>query len=162
MQTFKDEQHYTQSVEAVLSSYIDPVFLQHKHETLGRQDIRLLENTRDAQRVRLCFAYTEELDTKLPDFARKFLPERQQVKQTSEWDLGTNTARLRVEVKGAPASLEAALQLAAAGEGCVVRMTWKVSVSVPLLGGKLEQLLGEGIRDKAARDAEVTRQLLSA
>lgn len=162
MQTFDDEQRYTQSVDTVLARYTDPAFLQRKYETLGRQDIRLLEHTRDARRVRLRFAYTEAVDFKAPDFARRFLPERQQIEQTSEWDLAKKTASLKVDVTGSPATLNATLRLAAAGKGCVNHIAWKVGVAVPLLGGKLEKLLVEGIRAKAAHDAEVTQRLLSA
>lgn len=161
MQTFDDEQRYTQTVAAVLAKYTDPAFLQRKYETLGRQDIRLLEHTRDAQRVRLRFAYSDAVDMKVPDFARKFLPERQHIEQTTEWDLAKRSGRLHVDAKGSPARLDAVMQLAAAGKGCVNRIAWTVSVSVPLLGGKLEKLLVEGLRQKARRDAEITLQLLS-
>jgi hypothetical protein len=161
MQTFDDEQRYTQSVDAVLAKYTDPAFLQRKYETLGRQDIRLLENIRDAKRVRLRFAYSDAVDMKVPDFARRFLPERQQIEQTTEWDLASRTGRLHVDAKGSPATLDAVMQLAAVGKGCANRITWTVSVSVPLLGGKLEKLLIEGLRQKAQRDQEVTQRLLS-
>lgn len=162
MQTFDDEQRYPQDVDTVLARYTDPAFLQRKYETLGRQDIRLLEHTRDPKTVRLRFAYSDALDLKVPDFARKFLPERQQIEQTTEWDLARRTGRLHVDAKGSPAQLDAVMQLAAAGSGCANRIAWTVSVSVPLLGGKLEKLLVEGLRQKARRDAEVTLQLLSA
>lgn len=161
MQTFDDEQRYTQTADTVLARYTDPAFLQRKYETLGRQDIHLLENTRDAKLVRLRFAYTETLDMRLPDFARKFMPARQQIEQTTEWDLGKKRGRLHVDAKGSPARLEAVMQLEAAGSGCANRIAWKVQVAVPLLGGKLEKLLLEGLRQKARHDAEVTQKLLS-
>lgn len=160
MQTFEDEQRYTQTPDAVLAKYTDPVFLQRKYETLGRQDIRLLENTRSAQRVRLRFAYTDAVDMPLPDFARKFMPERQQIEQTADWDLVSKTGRLVVVPKGSPARIEATMRLAAAGAGCVNAIGWTVSVSVPLLGGKLEKLLVDGLRQKAGHDQDVTQQLL--
>jgi len=162
MQTFDDEQRYTQSVDAVLAKYTDPAFLQRKYETLGRQDIRLLEHTHDAQRVRLHFAYSDAVDIKVPDFARKFLPERQHIEQITEWDLASRTGRLQVDPKGSPAKLAATMQLADAGSGCVNRIAWQVNVSVPLLGTKLEKLLVEGLRQKAQQDQKITQRLLSA
>ena len=161
MQTFEDQQRYSLDADALLVHYIDPAFLQAKYEALGRQDIRLLDNTRSAQRVRLRFAYTEALDMPLPDFARRFMPERQQIEQTVDWDVAARTGRLGVDAKGSPAKLDATMQLAMAdGGGCVNTIRWTVSVSVPLLGGKLEKLLVEGLRHKARRDQEVTAQLL--
>lgn len=161
MQTFEDQQRYDLPADALLVHYTDPGFLQRKYEALGRQDIRLLENTRTAQRVRLRFAYSEAMDMPLPDFARKFMPERQQIEQTVEWDLVARTGRLGVDAKGSPAKLDATMQLAAAGSGCVNTIRWTVAVSVPLLGGKLEKLLVEGLRLKARRDQDVTRQMLA-
>lgn len=53
MQTFEDQQRYQLDPDALLAKFTDPVFLQGKYETLGRQDIRLLENTRSATRGHL-------------------------------------------------------------------------------------------------------------
>jgi hypothetical protein len=161
MQTFDDQQRYTQNPDTVLARYTDPAWLQRKYETLGRQDIRLLEHTPAGTAVRLRFAYSEATDMALPDFARKFMPERQQIEQTVDWDLASRTGRLVVVPKGSPARLEATMRLAAAGTGCVNTIAWTVSVSVPLLGGRLEKLLVEGLREKARRDQEVTQRLLA-
>ena len=162
MQNFEDQQRYTQDPDTVLARYTDPAFLQRKYETLGRQDIRLLEHTRTAQQVRLRFAYTEAIDMPLPDFARKFMPERQQIEQTADWDLARKTGRLVVVPKGSPARLEATMRLAAAASGCVNSIGWMVSVSVPLLGGKLEKLLVDGLRQKSRHDQDVTQRLLDS
>lgn len=162
MQTFTDEQRYPQSADAVLARITDPVFLSAKHAALGRLDVRLLEHTADARRVRIRFAYSEAMDIAVPDFARKFLPERQQIEQTTEWDLTAQTGRLHVDAKGSPAKLDATMRLATDGSGCCNRIAWTVVVAVPLLGGKLEKLLVDGLRQKARRDAEATLKLLSA
>ena len=163
MQNFEDQQRYRQHPDTVLARYTDPAFLQHKYETLGRQDIRLLENSRTATKVRLRFAYSDAIDVPLPDFARRFVPERQQIEQTVEWDLQQMTGRLGVDAKGSPAKLDAVMQLAAAADGgCINTIRWAVSVSVPLIGGKLEKLLVDGLRHKARRDQDVTQQLLDA
>ena len=161
MQTFEDQQRYQLDPDALLAKFTDPVFLQGKYETLGRQDIRLLENTRSATKVRLRFAYSDAIDMPLPDFARRFMPERQQIEQTVDWDLVKKTGRLGVDAKGSPAKLDAVMRLSAVAGGCMNTISWTVSVSVPLLGGKLEKLLIEGLRHKARRDQEVTEQLLA-
>lgn len=161
MQTFTDEQRYPQTADAVLARITDPVFLSAKHAALGRQDIRLLEHTHDAQRVRIRFAYSEAMDIAVPDFARKFMSERQQIEQTTEWDLAQRSGQLQVDAKGSPARLSATMRVTADGSGCCNRITWSVQVTVPLLGGKLEKLLVDGLRHKARRDAEATLKLLS-
>jgi hypothetical protein len=45
--------------------------------------------------------------------------------------------------------------------GCVNVLQWALTCAVPLLGGKIEQLLAKEMRNKAAADLEISRRLLA-
>ena len=162
MQTFTDTQRFTQAPDVVLAKYTDPAFLQRKYVELGRQDIEVLEQRIENGRARLRIAYSDKAETDLPDFARRFMPERQHIVQTVEWDLLTRTGRIDVEPKGAPVKVRGELKMEAREGGTLNTIHWTVSCAVPLIGGKLEKLLMEGIRQKAAKDQAVSQKLLSA
>lgn len=161
MQTFENEQRYDQSAGVVLAKYTDPAFLQKKYTALGRQDIQILEHRMEAARARLRVTYSDKPDMEVPDFARKLVPARAHVVQTVDWDLNRKSGRIALESKGSPVTVQGEMQLRDADGGCVNTISWRVSCSIPLIGGKIEKLLVEGLRKKAQLDEQVTRKLLA-
>jgi hypothetical protein len=162
MQTFTNEQRYDQSVAHVLSKYIDTAFLTKKYAALGRQDIAVLDRKVTPQQAHLKMTYSDTAGIELPDFAKKLMPERTQVVQNVTWDLTKQAGAIEVESKGTPVSIKGRMQLKDDGKGgCTNTVTWNVSCSIPLLGGKVEKLLVEGLSRKAALDEKVSRQLLA-
>lgn len=161
MQSFIEEQRFQQAPAEVLARFTDPDFLARKYAELGRQDIVLLEHRNDGSRALMRIAYSDVAEMDLPDFARKFVPARQHIVQTVEWTLVTRIATLNVEPKGAPARIQAEMRLSDDQGGCLNAISWKISCTVPLIGGKLEKILADNIRQKAAKDLMVSQRLLS-
>jgi hypothetical protein len=162
MQTFTNEQRYDQSVAHVLGKYTDPEFLKRKYVELGRQDIAVLEHKVTPQQARMKMAYSDTAGMDVPDFAKKMMPERTHVVQSVVWDLAKSSGQIDVESKGSPVTIHGRMQLKDNGKGgCTNTITWNVSCSIPLLGGKIEKLLVDGLGRKAKRDEEVSRKLLA-
>jgi hypothetical protein len=161
VQTFTDTQRYDQAADAVLARYTDAEFLKRKYAELGRQDIKVLEQRKSADSSHMRITYSDVADMDLPDFARRLVPERAQVVQTVDWNLKRRSGRISVDAKGSPVTVEGQMQLREQDGGSSISIEWKVSCSVPLLGGKLEKLLVEGLKRKARRDEEVSRRLLA-
>ena len=162
MQTFTNEQRYDQSVAHVLAKYIDTEFLSKKYAALGRQDIAVLERKVTPQQAHMRVTYSDTAGMELPEFAKKLMPERTQVVQSVTWDLAKQVGTIEVESKGTPVTIQGRMQLKDNGQGgCTNTVTWNVSCSIPLLGGKVEKLLVEGLSRKAKKDEEVSRQLLA-
>jgi hypothetical protein len=89
------------------------------------------------------------------------MPERTHVVQTVTWDLAKNAGQIEVESKGSPVTIQGRMQLRDRQGGCTNTITWNVSCSIPLLGGRIEKLLVDGMGRKARHDEEVTRKLLA-
>lgn len=159
MQTFTDEQHYSHAVDRVLDCYTNPEFLQEKYAQLGREDIELRSHEVDGDKVRMVFAYSDKPDMELPGFARKLVPERAHVLQHVTWDRAARIGKIEVNAEGSPVHVHGEMRIAASGSGSVNTIRWEVSCTVPLVGGKLEKLICDGLRHKAAKDREVTEVL---
>jgi hypothetical protein len=159
--TFTDQQRYDQPAAAVLERYTDPEFLMRKYAELGRQDIEVLEQRKTADSSHMRIAYSDAADMDLPDFARRLVPERARVVQTVYWNLNRRSGRITVDAKGSPVTVEGQMQLKDSGGGCTNTINWQVSCAVPLIGGRLEKLLVDGLKKKARRDEEVSRRLLA-
>jgi hypothetical protein len=84
-----------------------------------------------------------------PSFARRFVGESLVIEQTDAWEpVGDGAWRGTSDVvtSGAPARLRARTSLDSAGEGAsVLVVDGEVKASVPLVGGKIEELMHERV-----------------
>ena len=71
----------------------------------------------------------------------------------------TGTAKATVE--GVPGEIKARTELRAGGTGTELRSTGEVKVRIPLVGGKLERLIGEQVTKLLEREAEFTAKWLA-
>jgi uncharacterized protein YndB with AHSA1/START domain len=78
----------------------------------------------------------------VPGFARKVVGEQTRVVQTETWT-DARHARLRLEIPGKPGHVEGDIVLEGGpgSSGTVETFTGEVTVSVPLVGGKLESVV---------------------
>lgn len=87
----------------------------------------------------------------IPSYARKFVGEEIRIVQRESWADGSG-GTLSLEIPGKPGTFDGTLTLAAQGAGTVESVDGEVKVKVPLVGGKLEGLVGDLFR--AALEAE--------
>ena len=78
----------------------------------------------------------------IPSFATKIVGDEIRIVQTEGWN-GSNDASLLVEIPGKPGSLRGTITLTADGAGTVETVEGDIKVSIPLVGGKLEKLIGD-------------------
>ena len=53
------------------------------------------------------------------------------------------------------------MELVDDGDGCSNELSWNISCSIPLVGGKVEKLIAQDIQSKAASDLAQTRAMLA-
>jgi hypothetical protein len=87
----------------------------------------------------------------IPSFAQKFVGKEIEIVQRESWSDDTS-ADLTVDLPGKPGRFDGRITLQPDGAGTVETVTGNVEVKVPLVGGKLEGLVGDLL--KAALDAE--------
>ncbi|MDQ3424563.1 MAG: DUF2505 domain-containing protein [Actinomycetota bacterium] len=105
------------------------------------------------------------LPSDVPDMARKLVGDSIEIVHTEEWGPaqadGSRTARLRVEVPGKPVTMPGTIVLAARGTGSHESLEGDVKVSVPFVGGKLEQEIARGILAAIEVEGSVGRAWLA-
>jgi hypothetical protein len=77
----------------------------------------------------------------LPGFAKKFAGDTTRAIQTEEWS-SPSGGTITIETPGKPTSIHGTLALAESGGRTTETMDVEVKVKVPLIGGKLESLMG--------------------
>lgn len=82
----------------------------------------------------------------LPSFAKKFAGETTQAIQREEWK-DHSSGTLTIETPGKPTSMNGTITLSGSGGGTVERVDLEIKAKVPLIGGKLESLMADQVRE---------------
>ncbi|MEL0027836.1 MAG: DUF2505 family protein, partial [Perlucidibaca sp.] len=96
--------------------------------------------------------------------AQKFVKPGQtiEIEQTDIWDKATAAGSLVFINKSVSmVSVSAVMRLAEVDGRTVNTLNWTVECAVPLVGGKLAEMISEDIRTKAAHNEEVSRRILA-
>lgn len=157
---FSYQQTFNRKADEVLKMFCDPAYHQQLQKNLGAMDLKVLEQSDDGTRFRIRLQYLLKSDVPLPAFAKKVLGETSSVTQEERWDRSTKKGEVTIEVKGLPAKIRAATALSDAAAGATKRFDWEVNIKIPLVGGKLEELVADDIKRKAPIDEAASRKLL--
>lgn len=101
---------------------------------------------------------------KLPALAQKFIKPDQsiEIEQTDTWDRATATGSLKLINKSiSVVTISAQMALTEANGQTVNTLSWTVACSLPLIGGKLAEMLAEDVRAKAGDVERISQQILS-
>lgn len=82
----------------------------------------------------------------LPSFAKKFAGDTTKAIQREEWS-SHSSGTLRIETPGKPTSMQGTITLVGSDAGTVERVDLEIKAKVPLIGGKLESLMADQVRD---------------
>ena len=137
---FEHELRYDAGVDEVRAMLADPTFR---------------ERVCEAQRVSECTVTIDGVDETMtvtvdqkrpsdgvPGFAQKFVGDTIHIRQQEDWS-GQRDARLEVSIPGKPGHLKGTITLRPDGDGTVQKVAGDLKVSIPMVGGKLEGLIGD-------------------
>lgn len=157
---FTDKHAFNKNADTVMKMYSDKEFFLRKYKESGYQDIQVLAHEKSGDKFRIKCQYAMKTDVPVPGFAKKFMPDTSTVVQEDSWDCKAKKGRLNIEIKGVPAKISCDMTLTDAGSGSANSFKWDISVKIPLVGGKLEELIANDIRSKSKKDHGVTAKIL--
>jgi hypothetical protein len=96
----------------------------------------------------------------IPSFAKKFVGDEIQIVQREEWRSATSSSLL-VEIPGKPGTLNGSIDLAAVGDRTVETVSGDIRVKIPMIGGKLEDLIGDLFSSALRAEERVGRAWLA-
>ena len=95
-----------------------------------------------------------------PSLATKVVGDTVRIVQREEWRSATSSTLL-VEIPGKPGALNGTIELAADGAGTVETVLGDIKVKIPLIGGKLEGLIGDLLASALRAEERVGRSGLA-
>lgn len=152
------------TADEVYATMVDPDYLRARLERIGGPGAGLLEHAADAGRAR--YRLRQGLDAEdLPSLVRRVLPGDITIERTERWtrqDRGSYLADVEVAIPGTPASAAGEMRLRDLPDGgSQLDVRADVKVSVPLVGGKIEGIVGEKVQELLAAETAFTEQWLS-
>ena len=137
---FSHRMTYDAAPADVLAMLADPKFRERVCEAMHavRIDVRI-DGAPDSMAV--VVDQTQPANG-IPSFAKKFVGEQIQIVQREQWKGGSG-ADLKVEIPGKPGALDGSIALAEQDGGTVETVQGDITVKIPMLGGKLEALIGD-------------------
>jgi hypothetical protein len=107
---------------------------------------------------------TRKLPDGIPGFLQKFLPADGKVTQTDSWAPakdGVRTGTWKADTPGSPVKVGGMMRLEPSGTGCAYVVEGEIKASIPLIGGKAEDIAVGMTKKLTASEAEVLRRLVS-
>lgn len=160
---FQDNHIYDESLSRIEAMYFDAEFCPRKYAELGLADIRVLSAGHDGHEFHVSCHFLMEPSLPLPGFARKFLGGGVvAVTQTDRWNTATRQGQLEFHLEKHPIiKIAAQMSLEEHERGTINRMDWTVECKVPVVGGKLAELLAKDIQSKSAADLDASVQVMN-
>lgn len=157
---FDDKHSFDKPSDTVLKMFSDKAYFERKYKDLGFWNIEVIEHTKTDTKFKIKVRYSAKNDAPVPDFAKKFMADSNVVTQSDSWDLVKKTGKLEAEIKGVPVKVMANMALKDEGSGCANHLKWDLDCGIPFIGGKLEQVIAEDIKNKSKTDIAKTREIL--
>ena len=150
--------------DEVYATMVDPDFLRARLERIGGPGAGLLDHSADGGGAR--YLLRLGLDAKdLPSVVRSVLPGDLTIERNERWtrqDSGRYLADVDVTIPGTPASATGGMRLRDLPDGgSELAVRADVRVSVPLIGGKIEGVVGEQVQKLLAAETAFTEAWLT-
>jgi hypothetical protein len=155
---------YPTTPDGIMAMLQDPSYVTAKYEALQdrKTTVLHLEKTADGHVLKV----EREVDANLPDIAKKVLGETNHLIQTETWranGAGGYDADVVIDSPGKPVKITGTMHVTPDGDA---NATWKVDftikASVPLVGGKIEQIVAKETSDNLAKEYTFNKQWLAS
>jgi hypothetical protein len=159
---FRSVSPYT--ADEVYATMVDPAYLRARLERIGGPGAALLEHSADVQGAR--YRLRLGLDAKdLPPVVRSVMAGNVTIERDERWtrqDSGRYRGEVAVTIVNAPASATGGMRLRDLPDGgCELNVRADVRVSVPLIGAKIEGVVGEQVQRLLAAETAFTQTWLA-
>jgi hypothetical protein len=157
---FEHQITYDSAPDKVRAMLADPAFRERVCEALRafRHDVRVEP---DGARMSVVIDQTQPSQG-IPSFAKKVVGDDIRIVQREDW-ADESQASLTLEIPGKPGRFDGGISLAPAsdGNGSVETVAGDVKVKLPMVGGRLEGLIGDLLHKALATEQRIGRAWLA-
>ena len=160
--TIKTQMTYDATCDQVFAMMVDPAYVEAKLTGTGGKNPQIEVSEEGSGTI---VKAIRDLPANVPSFVKSFTGESIHVDETDRWspadDLGARTCAVALTFEGTPSTVSGSLNLRPEGDGCVIDTKFEIKVSVPLVGGKIESVIGEQIERGINKENQIGRDWLA-
>lgn len=134
---------YAQDAETVFRYLSDPETARKRSVAFGDKDIQVTASNGTVTNVR-------KVAADVPGFAKKLLNPVNTVTDAKTWNTANKSATLKVDIQGVPVKIAGDIRITPNGTGADYTVDFKVSCSIPFIGGQLEKHI-TGVTEEGMR-----------
>lgn len=159
----KKQDVYQASFDTVYQLLTNEEFLYKKYESVGSRNLVFQECKQDGDVFRI--RWTREVPAEIPSFAKSFLSPWNTLIEEMEWrdEAGGKEGLYEGKIMGIGGltiMLNGEFYLKPNGSGCVENIEMLATVSMPLVGGKIKELVENDAIKNLTKEYEFTRKHL--
>lgn len=156
---FTASMHFDAAPDVVFAAQSDPEYVVWKHEHMYAHDV-----SADVVQTgtSVVVSSSRKLPAELPSAAKSLVGDAITVNEVHTWSYpdvtGAHTGTVEASFPGVPISVTGTLALRPEGTGSVLEVAITSKSSVPLIGGKLEQIVGEQFMKALTKEEKIAPQ----
>jgi hypothetical protein len=154
--------HFEFAPDVVFAAQSDPHYVVWKHEHMAAFDVSA-EVAEDGTGVTI--SSSRKLPAEIPAAAKRFVGDSITIDEVHTWahpDVdGRRHGTVRASFGAAPMSVDGTLELRPEGSGSVLEVVIHSKANVPLVGGKLEQVVGDQFMRALRKEQEIAPRWFS-
>lgn len=150
---FREDMPYDATPAQVYAMLADPAF---REAVCAAQDVVSVEVTITKAGKGMSVRIDQVQHTPVPGFAKKIIGATTRAVQLEEWS-DHHHAELEIQTPGTPGTMKGTITIEPAGKGAVEVVELDIHSGVPLIGGKLEKIMGDLVRRSIKAEHEVGR-----
>jgi hypothetical protein len=138
---------YSEAPGEVAALLQDPVYLRHRSESAGERNIDVRVQP-EGSGIRVTVAREKSID--VPAFAKPVIGSASRAVESTLWHAQGDRwlAEYVIEVPGLPVKVSGRSVLAPSARGCQYTSTFEVTARIPLVGGRIEALVANGLEEQ--------------
>lgn len=152
---------YSADVDQLWAMLSDRDYHQAKYESLGADNITFRSFSADDTSITM--VNERDVPADLPGFAKKIIGETNHVTQTERWTRAGDsvTCAVQITVKNLPGGTTGTIDITPVESGCTWSTDFDIKIGVPLVGGKLEDLMKDETTSNQAQEKVFNDQWLA-
>lgn len=156
---FEHTNTYDSPVEEVRAMLLDAGFREEvcTYIRAVEHDVTVDDTTPGTTTVRV---KQTQVPRKIPSFAQKLVGDTVEIVQEETWT-APDAAGFAMEIPGKPGHLRGQISLRPTATGCDEVFSGDLKVNIPLVGGKLEGVIGDLLKKALTAEGHVGREWLS-
>ena len=156
---FAGDIHFDFAPDVVFAAQCDPHYVVWKHEHMAAFDVSA-DVEEDGSHV--IVSSSRKLPAQIPSAARRFVGESIQIDEVHTWSHadvdGSRHGSVKASFGGAPMEVYGTIELHPDGDGSVIKVVIHAKAHVPMVGGKIENIVGEQFMRALRKEQQISPQ----